>query len=231
MAERPSLDHPNRQAFNWLAYDIADAFFSSHTENFRGCIYDLGCGEQSYREWLLRYADSYVGVDWSETQHELRADVIADLNQPMNIDDEVADSVISVSVMEHLREPLCFLTEANRILKPGGVLTLQVPFMWWVHEAPHDFFRYTRYGLDYLLEKAGFIDVEIFPQTGFWVMWTLKFNYQSTRLITGRRPIRWLIRQALRILWALDQRIAPFLDRHWACEGETMGYFVVARKA
>jgi hypothetical protein len=34
-----------------------------------------------------------------------------------------------------------------------------------------------------MFEKAGFADVEIFPQTGFWVMWTLKFNYQSSRLI------------------------------------------------
>jgi SAM-dependent methyltransferase len=231
MAEKPSIHHPNRQAFNWLAYELMDAFLSAHTENFRGCLYDLGCGEQVYREWLLRYADSYVGVDWSATQHQLKADVIADLNQPLEIEDGVADSIVSLSVMEHLCEPLTFLTEAFRILKHGGVLTLQVPFMWWVHEAPNDYFRYTRYGLEYLLKKAGFVEVEVVPQSGFWVMWTLKFNYQTTRLIRGRRPVRWLVSRALRVVWAIDQKIAPILDRRWDCDGETSGYFVVAKKA
>jgi hypothetical protein len=62
-------------------------------------------------------------------------------------------------------------------------------------------------------------------------MWTLKFNYQTTRLIRGRRPVRWLVSRALRVVWAIDQKIAPILDRRWDCDGETSGYFVVAKKA
>lgn len=163
--------HSNRRPYNWLIYDIGDEWLKRFSENFRGHLIDLGCGEMPYREWLLNYADTYTGVDWGGTQHELRADVVADLNEPLPIDNGIADTVISLSVMEHLREPQIFLGEAQRILKTGGRMVLQVPFMWRVHEAPYDYFRYTRFGLRYLMEKAGFADVEVYPQTGFWTMW------------------------------------------------------------
>ena len=46
--------------------------------------------------------------------------------------------------------------EIARTLAPGGLLLVAAPHEWEVHQAPHDYFRYTRYGLRYLLEKAGF---------------------------------------------------------------------------
>lgn len=222
--------HSNRRPYNWLIYDVSDEWLKRFSGNFRGRLFDLGCGEMPYREWLLSYADTYTGVDWGGSQHELKADVIADLNEPLPIESGAADTVISLSVMEHLREPRIFLGEAHRILKAGGRMVLQVPFMWRVHEAPYDYFRYTRFGLRYLIEKAGFADVEVYSQTGFWTMWTLKFNYQTLGLLRGPRPVRKALELLLRVVWALDQRAARLLDRHMKGEDETAGYFVVARK-
>jgi hypothetical protein len=108
---------------------------------------------------------------------------------------------------------------------------LQVPWLWWIHEAPYDFFRYTPYGIKYLFEKAGFVDVVVEPQSGFFTMWILKMNYFSLRFIRGPRPLRWAIKVLLIPLWYLSQRVAPLLDkldRNWALE--TAGYFVTARK-
>ncbi|MEE9912508.1 MAG: class I SAM-dependent methyltransferase [Deltaproteobacteria bacterium] len=230
MLDLPSLNHPNRQAFNWLAYNCGDHFLVSNKQYYRGRLYDLGCGEMPYRDWFLRYADTYTGVDWAGTLHTLKADIIADLNEPLPIEDRVADTVVSLSVMEHLCEPQLFLNEAYRILKSGGVMILQAPFMWWVHEAPHDYFRYTRYGLKYMFEKAGFSDVEVYPQTGFWIMLTLKFNYQSTKLIRGPWPVRKMMSLMMHLIWTVDQRVAPWLDKHWTGEEETAGYYVLAQK-
>lgn len=230
MSDLPSKNHPNRRAHNWLAYNYGDKCLSAHTSLFRGHIYDLGCGEMPYRDWFLRFADRYTGVDWSGTLHELKADIVADLNEPLPIQEKVADTVVSLSVMEHLREPQTMLNEAYRILRPDGAMIMQVPFMWWVHEAPYDFYRFTRYGLQYMFQKAGFVDIQVLPQTGFWVMWILKFNYQSTRLIRGPWPIRKLMAALMHMVWAIDQRIAPLLDRYWRCEEETAGYFITARK-
>lgn len=226
-----SQNHSNRRPYNWLIYDIGDEWLIQFKDCYKGQIYDLGCGEMPYKEWLLNYADQYTGVDWGSSFHNLKADILADLNELLPIESEVADTVMSLSVMEHLREPQMFLNEAYRILKPGGVMILQVPFMWWVHEAPYDFYRYTRYGLQYMFGKAGFAEVKICPTTGFWVMWTLKFNYQTTRLIRGPWFIRKAMSLLLRVIWTLDQRTARWLDKHWKCEAETAGYFVVATKA
>lgn len=225
-----SRNHPNRRAFNWLIYDIGDQWLLKHVSLYKGVLYDLGCGEMPYRDWLLQYADTYTGVDWGNTLHKLNADILADLNQRLPIENEIADTVVSFSVMEHLPEPQNMLNEAYRILKPGGAMILQVPFMWWVHEAPFDYYRYTCHGLKYMFEKAGFTDVSVYPQTGFWVMWTLKFNYQSMRLIRGPWLARNIIRLLLGAVWAIDQRIAPWLDRHWKSEEETAGYIVVTHK-
>lgn len=225
-----SQNHSNRRPHNWLIYDIGDAWLTRFTDRYKGHLYDLGCGEMPIKNWLLNYADQYTGVDWGSTMHELKADILADLNESLPIESEVADTVMSLSVMEHLREPQVFLNEAHRILKPGGSIVLQVPFMWWVHEAPYDFYRYTRFGLQYMFEKAGFTDIAIYPQTGFWVMWTLKFNYQSTGLVRGPWPIRKAMALLMRGIWAIDQYVAPWLDKYWKGEAETAGYFVVAKK-
>lgn len=109
-------------------------------------------------------------------------------------------------------------------------MILQVPFMWSVHEAPYDYYRYTLLGLKYIFEKAEFLVVQVYPQTGFWSMWTLKFNYQSTRLVRGPWPIRKAMALLLRGIWAIDQRIATWLNKHWKGEAETAGNFVVAKK-
>lgn len=222
--------HSNEKPYNWLVYDINYRFLTRLQDHFKGHLFDLGCGDMPYRDWLLDYADRYTGVDWSSSLHEMKADIVADMNEPLPIESEMADTVISLSVMEHLREPQIMLNEAFRILKPAGSIVLQVPFMWWVHEAPYDYFRYTRYGLQYMFEKAGFKEIKVYPQTGFWVMWTLKFNYQSARLIRGPWLVRKTLSLLLRIFWAVDQRVAPWLDRHWKCEAETAGYFITARK-
>ena len=223
--------HANLRPHNWLIYVNHFRFLQKFNHYYHGHLYDLGCGEMPYKNWLLNYAEQYTGVDWGGSPHGLKADILADLNESLPIASEVADTVISLSVMEHLHAPQVFLGEAHRILKPGGAMIMQVPFMWWVHEAPFDYYRYTRYGLQYMFEKAGFTDVTVYPQTGFWVMWTLKFNYQTTRLVRGPWPMRKALGLLMRMTWAIDQHVAPWLDHYWPCEGETAGYFVTASKS
>lgn len=226
-----SQQHSNRRAHNWLIYDIGDCFLLKFSENFKGVLYDLGAGESPFKNFFLLHAKQYIAVDWAGSYHNTKADIAADLNKPLPIESEVADTVVSLSVLEHLCEPQMMLNEAFRILKPGGSMVLQVPWQWWIHEAPYDFFRYTPYGLKYLFEKAGFVDMVVEPQSGFFTMWILKFNYFSLRFIRGPRPLRWLINVALLPMWYLGQKAAPYLDsldKNWAAEAS--GYFVTARK-
>jgi SAM-dependent methyltransferase len=219
------LDH------NWLALKNNNEDVSKKLYLMKGVVYDLGCGTRPYENDILTTAERYIGVDWSNTFHGQRADIVANLNEPLPIDEGVADTVVSFQVLEHLSEPQTMLNEAFRILRNGGFIYLSVPFQWNVHEAPWDFFRFTCYGLEHLFTKAGFVDIKIEPSSGFWAMWFLKFNYQIIRLVRGPRPLRWLIKSALIPLWWLDQKLAPILDRYWwPSEEETGGYYVTARK-
>lgn len=216
---------------NWLVFKHAQKWLNEWAGYIRGTVYDLGCGERPYEDFILQYANQYIGVDWSNTLHDLKADIVADLNQPLSmIDDESADTVFSVSVMEHLCEPQNLLNESFRILKPGGVMLLQVPFQWHVHEAPYDYYRYTEYGLKYMFTKAGFSEVQVTPNTGFWSTVVLKTNYHSLRFIRGPRPLRGFLRMCAIPFWFAAQYMAYGLDKIDRHPNETAGYTVVAVK-
>jgi len=177
----------SRLSHNWLIKKVVNDKLKARLPKLSGRVVDLGCGTRPFEQDILRFVDEYIGVDWANTLHGLQADIVADLNRPLPIGSEVADHVVSFEVLEHLAEPLVMLSETFRILRRGGQLTLSVPFQWWVHEAPWDYYRYTRYGLAYMLDRAGFAGLQVEETTGFWETWLLKLNYQTLRLIRGPR--------------------------------------------
>ncbi|MEQ8459918.1 MAG: class I SAM-dependent methyltransferase [Sandaracinaceae bacterium] len=213
-----------RGSHNWLIHELNQKIAEGLT--YRGRVVDLGCGTAPYRDLILQTADEYIGVDWVESLHDRsHVDVNADLNQPLPFASEFADTVVSFQVLEHIANPTLLLSEAHRILKPGGALHVTVPFMWHIHEAPHDYFRYTEYGLRHILEGAGFTGIDIVPNTGFWQTWFLKLNYQTVRFARGPLSL------PLRAFWRSNQILAPVLDRLDPQPAETASYTVTARRA
>lgn len=224
------MQKQNITEFNWL---IKKLFNESLRQNFPaicGVVYDFGCGTRPYEADILQHAKEYIGIDWDKTQHVLQADIVADMNKPLPIKSGVADTVVSFQVLEHLCEPQTMLNEAYRILKPEANILITVPFQWWMHEAPYDYFRYTRHGLEYMFTKAGFTDVIVSEVGGFWSTWILKFNYQTNRCVKGPQSFRWLLRLVLFPIWFANQHIACFLDKYWNAPQEASGYTVTARK-
>ena len=111
--------------------------------------------------------------------------------------------------IEHLPEPGLALAEIARTLAPGGLLLVAAPHEWEVHQAPHDYFRYTRYGLAYLLEKSGFEVREMRPAGGY-------FRLLARRLLNGLQfftgGVRWLFFIPAAILLVPPALILPLLD-------------------
>ena len=58
--------------------------------------------------------------------------------------------------MEHIPEPYRCVAEIKRVLKPGGRLVIQIPFLYPIHDAPLDFHRWTIYGLEQLGKRFDF---------------------------------------------------------------------------
>jgi SAM-dependent methyltransferase len=77
------------------------------------------------------------------------------------VEDGRYDAVLCTQVLEHVPDPLKALKELHRVLVPGGTLWLSTPFYFQEHEQPYDYFRFTQFGLRYLLEQAGFHECRI----------------------------------------------------------------------
>lgn len=123
----------------------------------RGRLVDLGCGRVPFYEWYRDRVSSIVCIDWRADNEEVcHADVLADLSRPLPLGSQVADSVLMTSVLEHVEDPWCLMREVHRILAPGGVLVIEVPFLYQLHEEPFDHYRYTKHGLRSLAERSGF---------------------------------------------------------------------------
>lgn len=77
--------------------------------------------------------------------------------------DSSFEFILCTEVLEHLHTPHQAIAEMSRVLKPGGTLILTTRFVFPIHDAPHDYFRYTTYGLQHLF-KAWHI-TELIPET------------------------------------------------------------------
>lgn len=75
--------------------------------------------------------------------------------------DGTFDQVLLFNLLEHVYNHGHVLDEARRVLKDGGGLLGFTPFLLQYHPDPHDYFRYTREGLERLLADAGFVDVGV----------------------------------------------------------------------
>lgn len=86
--------------------------------------------------------------------------------------DGVFELVVSQETVEHVPDPFAAVGEMARVLRAGGRLYLQVPFVIGYHPGPEDYWRFTRAGVRALLDQAGItgadIEVSVGGGTGFY---------------------------------------------------------------
>jgi glycosyltransferase involved in cell wall biosynthesis/SAM-dependent methyltransferase len=132
---------------------------------FSGVLLDVGCGQMPYRDHILGRNPAitrYIGLDFASGKYaeRRRPDLTWD-GRAIPLPDASVDSAMATEVLEHCPDPLPVLREIRRVLRPGGVLFFTTPFLWPIHDAPHDHYRYTPYALQRLLEEAGFEDARV----------------------------------------------------------------------
>ncbi len=150
-------------------------------------VLDAGAGQSPYKPFLKQH--KYIAVDatWGDdTWDYSHLDLICDLGK-LPFSDNKFDAIICTQVIEHVKEPQLVLDEAFRALKPGGVIYLSAPQGWGVHQPPHDYFRFTCYGLQHLFDQSGFNQIDISPSCGY-------FGYLANRLTVFPKTLFWQIR-------------------------------------
>lgn len=131
----------------------------------RGKVLDAGCGHAPYLEIIKKYSTEIVMVDYNLSHNEQA--ICADV-QHLPLLNNSMDSILSIQVLEHVANPFEAIREAGRVLNSGGILLLSVPHLSRLHEIPHDYFRFTEYGLKQMAEIGGFEVLEIVPTGGLW---------------------------------------------------------------
>ncbi len=116
-----------------------------------GRVLDAGAGLGAWTPLLITAAAEVISVDLAAAG---RPDAVADLKH-LPFPDGSFDAAFCSQVLEHERRPGQILAELGRVLVPGGALVLTAPHLSRLHDAPDDYFRFTRYGLRALCEDAG----------------------------------------------------------------------------
>lgn len=125
-----------------------DLYVATVRQYAQGKLLDLGAGMVPFYGVYKDKVTENICIDWGNSLHtNPHLDVVADLNQPFPLPDNTFDSILCTDVLEHIADPFAFMQETARVLKPGGNLMLMVPFFYWLHETPHDYYRYTEFAL------------------------------------------------------------------------------------
>jgi SAM-dependent methyltransferase len=151
------------------------------------------------------------------------------------VPDGAFDVVLCTEVLEHVPDPAAALGEFARVLSRGGRLILTAPLGSGIHQQPYHFYGgYTRYWYEKFLPQAGFVDISIGPNGGFFE----HFGQESQRFAS-------IVAQSLkRRLWGLPVRVfvgvafgiaMPIICHVLASRDRgkefTVGYFVTATRA
>jgi SAM-dependent methyltransferase len=224
---RPSSDPAELAPASVVSSSLAlRACVAALGEFATGHLADFGCGKAPFFGVYGPLTSQVTGIDWPQTRHEAGyIDVYADLNEPIDLADSSFDTILSSSVLEHIWRHDVLWGEMARTLKPGGHLILSVPFVYALHEVPHDYFRWTRFALEKACSECGLEPVRLEPYGGgldvLADLCVRALGAISPKLagLMGRAVVKILQRGAARKLSSTTFEQLP------------LGYILVARKS
>ena len=183
---------------------------------------DLGAGRSMYQDLF----PNRISLDIDPGAHP---GVVADIHH-LPFPNEKFPIIVCTEVLEHCHSPHQAIAEMRRVLKPEGRLILTTRFMFPLHEVPHDYFRYTKYGLRSLLRGMHIVDFrdETDTQTALAVLF--QRLYSQTELFWGVRPF-------CRLMVVLLQNLPRLIVKEFGNRSRTRveqnimssGYYVVAQ--
>lgn len=192
----------------------------------KGKTLDVGAGEYA------RYDKLFPNVQCTrmDVNHGESIDVVGSADSiPFN--DNFFDSVVCTQVFEHLSDPFKSAGEIFRVLKTGGYAVITVPQVNELHEEPHDYFRYTKFGLKEMFESKGFLVIDCIQRGGYFTMMSqLRTRYLIDKFsLYKRKFLGRIISKALLMhskfgMW-LDSK-----DDSVANKKNTIGWTVVIQK-
>ncbi|MEO6694372.1 MAG: methyltransferase domain-containing protein, partial [Ignavibacteria bacterium] len=150
----------------------------------KGKLLDLGCGNKPYSKIYDEVCDSSIGCDVPfslHTKSNVEVQCYAE-DIDKHFEQEYFDCIICTEVLEHTLNDQKVVANIYKILKPGGNLIISAPFTYVLHEAPHDYRRYTLFGLKNILETNRFEVKSAFSMGGTLSSGFFIFYYSFTKI-------------------------------------------------
>ena len=222
--------HLTKSNRNYLHYLSLHKDIKTAIANYAsGKTLDIGCGNKPYEKDFMEKTNEYIGCDIVQSSQQ-KVDVICDATN-VPLPSAECDTVFSIQTIEHIAEHQKMLNEANRLLKNGGRLIISGPLYWPLHEEPYDYFRFTKYGFTYILNKAGFTIEMIIENGGSWAT-SGQSVIHSFMNSTSRHPFPRLLRFIYFRLGFLKihNSIFAWLDKVDHNTAMPINYIVVAKK-
>lgn len=194
----------------------------------KGKLLDIGCGNKPYKKFLE--CTEYVGLD---TDEKVSPDIVGDVTN-LPFEDETFDSILCTEVLEHIPDITKALQEMYRVLRKDGNIYLTVPMYWCLHYEPNDYYRFTKYGLKYLLENTGFTVEKIERIGGIFsligvrmadVIWTFLVNFFSFSGKKNAERIATFVIFPFSIFFYFLGKIGDNIDKR-----DTIGWMIICKK-
>jgi SAM-dependent methyltransferase len=169
-----------------------------------GLVLDCGAGKRPV------YYPNVVNleiVDYETT------DVLG-VGEALPFTDNAFDAVLSLSVLEHVRDPFACAAEIARVLKPGGKLICCVPFLQPLHGYPHHYYNMSGQGLRALFERRLRIDEHIVPRSTLPLFSLTWFVQSWARGLQGQAREQFLSMPVAELL----KQPAELIGRRWVSE-------------
>jgi len=204
----------------------------------RGKLLDIGAGQSPWRIFLDSSVQ-YQGVDIRSADQfgmSEQKDVIYYDGTILPFPDCTFDAAMCIEVLEHASNPRLLLSEAFRVVKPGGTFVLTVPWSARAHHIPWDFHRFTRYQLETMLCQAGFVGVEIRERGNDICAVANKLIIIAWRLLVPTKKIylMWtfplaMVELLLASIFLLCAHFSLYFD--FGSKDDPLGYFVKCTRA
>jgi ubiquinone/menaquinone biosynthesis C-methylase UbiE len=224
--EKITISNPNYLVYLYFHRELYNAI--QHYS--KGRLLDIGCGNKPYQSWTKDRVSEYLGCDIVQSSSN-KVDILCEANN-IPLENNNFETIISTQAIEHIEDYQGMINEAHRLLKSGGYFILSGPSYWHLHEEPYDFYRFTKYGFKYVLEKSGFKVVDIKENGGAWatlglmINHTLSFqNYNANKFVKG---VKYIFRKLK--IHILINKIFSYLDKKDFNSINTINYVVVAKK-
>ncbi|MFC1628390.1 class I SAM-dependent methyltransferase [Gemmatimonadota bacterium] len=212
-----------------IADIVAELYEHNIRQYARGKLLDLGCGNAPLYHAYREHITENICVDWKNTLHKnIYLDFECDLAEVLPFSDGEFNTIILSDVLEHIFEPIKLWKEMSRILSINGKVLLNVPFYYWLHERPYDYYRYTEFALQRFVEISGLRLIQLEPIGGAPEILAdiCAKHFQFIPLIGNNlaSAIQYITR--LFIKTTLGQGISKKTGRAFP-----LGYFLIAEKA